>query len=298
MQTILGIYICVFTLFVSNISNAQDNNQVVYYHYRNITEKLLDSLKQVMPLFKGMSRLKQETIGIRENTSVVLKLQRARHRKMESVKIAEQRKSGVLLLSKYLKQTTRKEQVITWASAVILSTDGVCVTNYHVLKELIDSTVNLNLRDSILFASSATGRVYPIRHILSYNHIADLAFFKIDPRGDELIPIPLGKDLPVGSVVYTLTNPSGFPWMMTNGIVSRAVVGYLEDPFTSRLEITAGFAKGSSGGPILDERGNMVALVSCIHSIYYQDYPPKNFQLNIKETIPASVIRLLLNALN
>ena len=122
--------------------------------------------------------------------------------------------------------------------------------------------------------------------------------FLIDTRGDKLIPIPLGMDLPVGSVVYALTNPLGFPWTMTSGIVSRAVIGDVENLFTSRLEITADFAKGSSGGPILDERGNMVALVSCIHSIYYQDYPPKNFQLNIKETIPASVIRLLLNALN
>ena len=287
-----------YALFVFDISNAQDNNKVVYCHYQTINEKLLDSLKQEVSLFKGMSRLKQETGRIRENMPVALELQRARHRKMESVKIAEERRSSVLLLSKYLKQTTREEQVIAWASAVILSSDGICVTNYHVLQELIDSTVNLNLRDSVLFASSATGRVYPIQGVLSYNRIADLAFFKIDTRGDKLIPIPLGMDLPVGSVVYALTNPLGFPWTMTSGIVSRAVIGDVENLFTSRLEITADFAKGSSGGPILDERGNMVALVSCIHSIYYQDYPPKNFQLNIKETIPASVIRLLLNALN
>ena len=51
------------------------------------------------------------------------------------------------------------------------------MTNYHVLQELIDSTINLNLRDSVLFASSATGRVYPIQGVLSYNRIAIWHFF-------------------------------------------------------------------------------------------------------------------------
>ena len=62
--------------------------------------------------------------------------------------------------------------------------------------------------------------------------------------------------------------------------------------------MTADFAKGSSGGPIMDDRGNMVAMVSCIRAIYYSQQPPYYLQMNVKLTIPVSSLRMLMQGKN
>ena len=266
---------------------AEERGDVVYRCYQRLESELLDSLKKAAFPFKGVTALK-------ENSRVAVELRRPGHRKMDGERLAEERRGSVLLLSKYLRATTRPEQVLVWASAVVLSENGVCVTNYHVLRELIDTTVRLDVRDSLLFVSTWEGKVYLIKRVLSYSKAADVALFEVDTRGERLRPMPVGEDLAVGTKVLTLTNPIGYPWTLTDGVVSRTVEEVEGNPFSRRLEITADFAKGSSGGAILDERGNLVAMVSRISPIYYVDYPPRDLQMNVKYVVPVSVLRLLL----
>ncbi len=273
---------------------AEERGDVVYRCYQRLESELLDSLKKAAFPFKGVTALKREAEALKENSRVAVELRRPGHRKMDGERLAEERRGGVLLLAKYLQATTRPEQVLTWASAVVLSENGVCVTNYHVLRELIDTTVRLDVRDSLLFVSTWEGKVYLIKRVLSYSKAADVALFEVDTRGERLRPMPVGEDLAVGNKVLTLTNPIGYPWTLTDGVVSRTVEEVEGNPFSRRLEITADFAKGSSGGAILDERGNLVAMVSRISPIYYVDYPPRDLQMNVKYVVPVSVLRLLL----
>lgn len=273
---------------------AEERGDVVYRCYQRLESELLDSLKKAAFPFKGVTALKWEAEALKENSRVAVELRRPGHWKMDGERLAEERRGSVLLLAKYLRATTRPEQVLTWASAVVLSENGVCVTNYHVLRELIDTTVRLDVRDSLLFVSTWEGKVYLIKRVLSYSKAADVALFEVDTRGERLRPMPVGEDLAVGNKVLTLTNPIGYPWTLTDGVVSRTVEEVEGNPFSRRLEITADFAKGSSGGAILDERGNLVAMVSRISPIYYVDYPPRDLQMNVKYVVPVSVLRLLL----
>ena len=273
---------------------AEERGDVVYRCYQRLESELLDSLKKAAFPFKGVTALKREAEALKENSRVAVELRQPGHRKMDGERLAEERQGSVLLLAKYLQATTRPEQVLTWASAVVLSENGVCVTNYHVLRELIDTTVRLDVRDSLLFVSTWEGKVYPIKRVLSYSKVADVALFEVDTRGERLRPMPVGEDLTAGNKVFTLTNPVGYPWTLTDGVASRTVEEVEGNPFSRRLEITADFAKGSSGGAILDERGNLVAMVSRISPIYYVDYPPRDLQMNVKYVVPVSVLRLLL----
>lgn len=50
------------------------------------------------------------------------------------------------MMFKYLRPTTRPEAIEPWATAVVLSGDGVCVTNWHVFWQLIDTTARLDSR--------------------------------------------------------------------------------------------------------------------------------------------------------
>ena len=281
-------------------SQAQSKEVVVYRDYTRQEAALLDSLKRegVMSLFKGINELKKQVLGVKESTPVNVKPRREERRKMAPEEIIKLRRESVLTVNKYLRAMAGPEMVTGWATAVVLSEDGICVTNYHVFWELLDAKVKLNPRDSIMFVATESGRVYPITEVLSFNRAADMAFFKIDTRDDVLVPMPLGRDLPVGANVHLLSNPEGYPYAYTQGVVSRTITLNPVDPFANRMEMTADFAKGSSGGPIMDDRGNMVAMVSCIRAIYYSQQPPYYLQMNVKLTIPVSSLRMLMQGKN
>ena len=270
--------------------------EVVYRDYDRLGWAILDSLKRpgAASLFKGMSSLKRETRMLQESSPVVVKPRPAGKRKLKPEEIISQRRESLLMVFKYTRATTRPEAIIPWATAVVLAEDGVCVTNCHVLWQLIDTSARLDLRDSLLFVATEAGRVYSITSVLGYDRSGDLAFFKIDPRGDRLIPMPLGSDLPAGASVHLLAHPAGYPYTYTHGRISRTFTKEAGNPFGNRVEITADFAKGSSGGPIMDDRGNMIAMVSCLHPIFYVDQPPSDRQMGIKECIPvSSILRLM-----
>lgn len=274
---------------------AEKQKKVVYRDYTRRGEVLLDSLKKDGRLasFKGMHAMKREVAGVKANTPVHVECRKAGKKRLDPGKIIEQRRASVLTVNKFLRATTQPECVTEWATAVVLSEDGICVSNYHVFWELLDSTARLNARDSVMFVATEGGVVYPITEILSYSRTGDFAFFRIDTRGDALTPMPLGDDLPVGADVYLLSNPEGYLYTYTCGVVSRTITLDPNDPFANRMEMTANFAKGSSGGPIMDKRGNMVAMVSCIRAIYYSMQPPYYLQMNVKQTIPVSSFKRL-----
>lgn len=284
-------------LFVLLLGAVRGHAQeVVYRDYDRLGWTILDSLKRpgAASLFKGMSTLKRECRTLVEGAPVDAEPCPAGKRKLKPGGIIENRRGSVLMMFKYLRPTTRPEAIEPWATAVVLSEDGVCVTNWHVFWQLIDTTARLDLRDSLLFVATEVGKVYSITSILSYSRSGDLAFFKIDTRGDRLEPMPMGQDIAVGENVHALTNPAGYPYVYTNGVVSRTFTKEADNPFGNRVEITADFAKGSSGGPIMDDRGNMIAMVSCLHPIFYVDQPPSDRQMGIKECIPvSSILRLM-----
>ena len=64
---------------------------------------------------------------------------------------------------------------------------------------------------------------------------------------------------------------------------------------TQRLEITANFARGSSGCGVYNELGQLVGLISSTKSIYYhQDIDvQKHLQMVIKTCVPLSGIKSL-----
>ena len=164
--------------------------------------------------------------------------------------------------------------------------------------EMLEPSARLNPADSVMFVATEEGKVYPITEILSFSKSGDMAIFKIDTRGDILTPMPLGDDLPAGCNVHVLSHPEGYPYAYTNGVVFRTVTLNPKDIFARRMEITADYAKGASGGPIMDDCGNMVAMVSSIRAIFYSNQPPYSQQMNVKLTIPVSSLRMLMQGKN
>lgn len=234
----IGLYLVVFASVICQAQRKE--KEVVYRDYTHMEADLLDSLKQddVKMLFKGVQALRQQAQQVKENSPVCLEPRPAEKKKLRSQDMIEKRRGSVLTVNKYHRAMRHPEGVKGWATAVVLSEDGICVSNYHVFWEFLDPTAKLNPQDSIMFVATEEGRVYPITEILSFNKSADMSFFKIDTRGDVLTPMPLGNDLPAGTSVHLLSHPEGYPYAYTNGVVMRTITSDAKDPFARRMELT------------------------------------------------------------
>ncbi|MDE5611163.1 MAG: GLPGLI family protein [Odoribacter sp.] len=181
------------------------------------------------------------------------------------------------------------------ASAVVLTADGVCVTNYHVLANVILSGALKYYwpNDFMRMVMTSEGKVYPVCRILAADPVNDFAIFQVNTGGDRLSPIPLGEPLPEGSEVYHIGNPQGNLFYLTQGIVARNVSTVDKESGHAKLEmeITADYATGSSGGAIIDECGNLAGIVGGTYSVYANPQLSRNFQMSIKKAVPVKLIK-------
>ena len=172
------------------------------------------------------------------------------------------------------------------ASAFVIGQDGIIVTNYHVLEK--DD-------GEILGAMDAEGTVYGVEKVLAANREDDLVILKL--RDAKLIPMSLGKPANVGSDVWVISHPNRKLYTMTKGMVSRyqMILKNGQKP-GRRMSITADYAKGSSGAPVFNHKGQVVGVVSSTSSIYYsvENGKKENLQMVVKNCIPVeSILELI-----
>lgn len=176
-------------------------------------------------------------------------------------------------------------------SGYIIGEDGLCVTNYHVIESYIrGKEQNLSLQ-----VMTASGYTYPVVEIVTAYKNADLVVVKLDTKGDKLTPIPFGEDAEVGDKIHILSNPSNMFFYFSTGIVAR---NYLMTPSQAKdnkvspeMQVTADYAVGSSGGPVADIKGNLVATVSNTKSIYTNSSANINLQMVVKGTKPVVLLK-------
>jgi S1-C subfamily serine protease len=106
--------------------------------------------------------------------------------------------------------------------------------------------------------------------------------------------IPLQAHAPVGSPIRLISHPDRHYYMYTQGHVARYSRRQRRSGTESRMAVTADFAKGSSGGPVLNAQGNVVGMVCSTHSIYYEP-DQKHLQMVLKLCIPAAEILKLVD---
>jgi serine protease Do len=142
-------------------------------------------------------------------------------------------------------------------SGVILSGDGVIVTNNHVIDGADEFLVVLSDR-----------REYEAELILA-DERTDLAVLKIDIGGETLPALDYAdtRGVEVGDLVLALGNPFGVGQTVTSGIISataRTDVGVSDYAFF--LQTDAAVNPGNSGGALVNTRGELVGVNTAIFS--------------------------------
>lgn len=219
-----------------------------------------------------------------------------RKRKLSAREVFELCRPSSLVVCRYEHNNTYNlDSAYSNASAVALTPDGICATNYHVVADLVLSgalghEVNTDL---LRFLMDYEGNIYPFRQVLYVDPTNDMAIIKVDTNGRKLTPASIGGDTPQGTTVYCLSHPSGAYFHFTDGMVSNCTRNTNKRNGRDKyiLEITSDYGVGASGGPIFDDCGNLVALVSSTFSLYAQPQQFRNFQMSYKQTVPVFLIR-------
>ncbi len=174
---------------------------------------------------------------------------------------------------------------LSCATGFIIAPSGVIATNYHVVD---------NAKSKGFGIMTAAGDVYGIQEVLAADKNNDIAIVKVD--ADNLPAAALSAGAPIGSDVTVISHPAHHFYTLTRGIVSRYTQKRPHNQPVTRMEITADFARGSSGGPVFNDRGDIVGMVRATESIYYANKHgvDENLQMVIKSCIPAKAIMALI----
>ena len=193
-------------------------------------------------------------------------------------------KSSVLLVGRMYKCGKCTKWHVSSVSGFAIN-DDVIATNYHVVE---------NSDGVALGAMDSTGKTYAVKEVLAAHKADDVAILKLADAN--LKSLPLASTAPVGTSVSVISHPDGRYFTMTKGDVSRYFVARTKSGRAERMAITADYAKGSSGAPVMDSTGAVVGMVSATSSIYYNKAKGhnENLQMVVKSCVPvAAILRLL-----
>ncbi|MEQ1843249.1 MAG: serine protease [Verrucomicrobiales bacterium] len=167
------------------------------------------------------------------------------------------------------------------AGGVILSPDGLVLTNFHVI----------DFKEAIVFgAMTANGTIFGIEKVVASSKQNDLALLKLREAKDLTYVVPQEK-IETGEEIFVISHPDGHFYTLTKGYLARKYLTPKQK--TPMLQITADFAKGSSGAGIFNALGELAGIATSTSSIYYDGSveSPENLQMVIKSGIPASSLR-------
>ncbi|MBR4544633.1 MAG: trypsin-like peptidase domain-containing protein [Oscillibacter sp.] len=141
---------------------------------------------------------------------------------------------------------------------------GTVLTNYHVMEAAYSAKVTLG-----------NEKKYQVTAVLDYNPDLDLALLETDASGNEFVSIAEGKP-ETGDKVYAIGSSRGLTGSLSEGIVSVADQ-VSED--VHYIQHTAPISPGNSGGPLLNEYGEVVG----VNSMSLKDSQNINFAIRIDQ---------------
>lgn len=274
---VIIIFSCFFGLVGGYIGNRLANGNSVSDVFGNITQQNIRIVNQEEVIIDVAEKSKNSVVSIVVTKDLP---------KLEDSTSLDNNDLFRRFFNNNSDSTTTEPQQIGAGSGFIISTDGMIVSNRHVVEDKTASyTVIMN-----------DGTKYDAK-VLAVDTLLDIAFIKIE--ANNLVPLTFGSSegIKVGQTVIAIGNALGeFSNTVSTGIISglkrditaSSVGGGNVELLEDVIQTDASINLGNSGGPLLDAEGNVIGVNVAIAS---------NAQ-NIGFAIPSDVVVDLLDRLN
>lgn len=138
-------------------------------------------------------------------------------------------------------------------SGVIVRSDGILLTAYHVIKDAREVQVRLK-----------TGEIYDRVELVAVDERRDVAAIRIPAANLPALAVAPLDEARLGESIFVVSNPSGLTWSSSAGVLSAARP--VEEVLTTQrgyrvLQFTAPVSPGSSGGAVVDSKGRALGIV-------------------------------------
>jgi S1-C subfamily serine protease len=162
--------------------------------------------------------------------------------KLSPGEIAAKYSDAVVILENYNDQGQASAQ----GSGFICSPDGTILTNYHVIRGASRMTARMHDQS-----------IHDVEYVAGFDAQHDVAAVKIDGQGLPSVHVGSSSSIKAGDHVVALGAPLGLESTLSDGIISA-----VREAGAFRLfQTSAPISHGSSGGPMFDDYGNVIALV-------------------------------------
>ena len=148
----------------------------------------------------------------------------------------------------YIELYDAEGKEVKTGSGFFISTDGLAVTNFHVIQGAASAKV-----------TTSDGKTHNVRGVYAYDRTSDVALIQVAGSGFSCLPLGDSDALAAGMTVYTIGSPLGMQNSMSKGIIaypSRSIGG------VSYIQTDAPISSGSSGGALIDTYGRVVGITA------------------------------------
>ena len=227
-----------------NIADAQSDLGLCYYYGHGVPKDYVEAYKWwLLAAGQGVERAKQN--------ATVLENMMLREQIAEGQRLAHDFKPRKARSAEGDRSSTRIAQTRPESSGTgfFITDDGFLVTNEHVVKD----AVQIRLVTSAGLVSA---------RVIKVDSTNDLALLKAEGEFTAL-PVVVSRSMKLGGTVATV----GFPNVGLQGFspkFGRGEIGSLSGPQDDSryFQISVPVQPGNSGGALVDERGNVVGVVS------------------------------------
>ena len=184
---------------------------------------------------------------------------------------AEDIAEKALAATVYLEMQDKNGKTLGIGSGFFVQSNLIA-TNYHVIEGAAKGTAKLVGKYT----------TYDIEGVTATDKVNDLALLKVTAYGIKPLSLGDSNSVRIGEMVYVAGNPKGLEGTFSDGIISSKRSEHDKE----HLQMTAPISSGSSGGPVLNRKGEVIG-------VSFAQYRALDAE-NLNFAIPSKYLKVLI----
>jgi S1-C subfamily serine protease len=180
--------------------------------------------------------------------------------------------------------SNKQKATVSSGTCFVISPTGQIVTNYHVIEGY--SNIEVTLANGISIPATAS--------VVDKSN--DIAILKANISNLNFMPLAKSSNSDLGDTVFTIGYPAS-NIMGKNEKYSEGVINAFSGPKDAPvfLQISVPLQPGNSGGPLVNERGEAIGIVSAVAADLYFYEQTGSLPLNVNWAIKSEYVQLLIS---